>query len=310
MKIIYTADTHIFSQHLHRFLFAAGKLDVNCLVIGGDLVPADIRQEYSKIRDCIAPQGEWLKNDFIPAIKVFAQQYPERMICFDMGNDDLLANRRFLENGDGKSHHLIHNKIIELLPGLALVGYMNIPLTPFMLKDWELPDREDHLGRGKNLRKKGIKTGMGRARDTKLKKITTTIERELARLTEDMNSSRWDGYRFIFVSHCPPADTALDLMYGNHHVGSESVRSFIEQWATSGRLLTTLHGHIHESPALSGQVWDFLGSVPCFNMGQKEDVLQALLLDIGEKLNSVELLRLDEHSLSRKKLILAKLINS
>jgi|GEM_PF-469432 len=306
MKLFYTADTHLFFQHLPRSLFAAGKLDVDILIFGGDLMPVDIRQEQGKIKDCIVPQGEWLKNVFLPAIEAFKKQFPEKIICFDFGNDDLLANRRFLEIGDGKSHHLIHNNIIELAPGIALVGYMNIPLTPFMLKDWEIPDREDHLGRGQNLRKKGIKTGSGKARDIKLKKITITIEQQLAGLTDEMNCSRWDGYNFIFVSHCPPADTNLDLMYGNHHVGSESIRSFIEQWAASGRLLTTLHGHIHESPALSGRVWDFLGSVPCFNVGQKENVLQALFLDVGDRLDSVELVRVDSHSLNRKALSLVE----
>ena len=303
MKILYTADIHLSSRHLHHFLFAAEKLDVDCLVIGGDLVPADIRQEGGKIKNCIVPQGEWLKNIFLPEIKAFARKYPEKKICFDLGNDDLMTNRHVLEKDDGKSYNLIHYTITELLPDLALVGYMNIPLTPFMLKDWELPDRKDHLGRGSNLRKKGIKTGSGKTRNVKLT-VNRTIEGQLSQLTDEMTCSRWDGYNFIFVCHCPPADTALDLMYGNHHVGSESVRFFIEQWAASGRLLTALHGHIHESPELSGQVWSFLGSVPCFNVGQQEKVLQALLLEIDEKVESAELVRIDGHSLNRKELIL------
>lgn len=302
MKMIYTADIHLSSQHLHRFLYAARKLDVDCLIVGGDLAPVCISTGFEKIEDCISLQGEWLKNTLLPAVEGFTQKFPKKKICFDLGNDDFWANRRFVETGDNRSHHLIHNKIVELLPGLALVGYMNIPLTPFMLKDAEIPDRKDHLGRGRNLRKKGIKTTTGKVRATKLQKITITIEKELARITEEMNHSHWDGYKFIFVSHCPPADTTLDLIYGNYHVGSESIRSFIEQWAPSARLLVTLHGHIHESPVLSGKVLDVLGSVPCFNVGQKKKVLQALLVDVGEQLNSVELIQLDAHALNSKKI--------
>ena len=300
MKFLYAADIHLSKQHLQRFFYAAIKLDVDCLVIGGDLIPADIRDRFREIKDCIIPQGEWVTEIFLPAVTSFSKRFPEKKVLFDFGNDDMLANRRFLEVDDGVHHHLIHNRIIELAPGLALVGYMNIPFTPFMLKDWELPDREDLLGRGKNLRKKGINTGYGKARESKLQKITRTIEGDLAQLSEELNRSRWIQHKFIFVCHCPPADTALDLMHGNVHVGSESVRSFIDRWAKDGRLLTSLHGHIHEAPELSGAVFEFLGKVPCFNMGQNEETLQALLFEVDNDVNSAEQVWVDAHSLNRK----------
>jgi hypothetical protein len=39
-------------------------------------------------------------------------------------------------------------------------------------------------------------------------------------------------------------------------------------------------------------------------VGQQEKVLQALLLEIDEKVESAELVRIDGHSLNRKELIL------
>ena len=47
----------------------------------------------------------------------------------------------------------------------------------------------------------------------------------------------------ILVSHQPPADTALDMISGGRHVGSASVRRFIER----RRPLVCFTGHIHEA---------------------------------------------------------------
>ncbi|NVM23232.1 MAG: metallophosphoesterase [Desulfobacterales bacterium] len=47
----------------------------------------------------------------------------------------------------------------------------------------------------------------------------------------------------ILVSHTPPYDTNLDIVGGGHHVGSHSVREFIEEYQPQ----VCLTGHIHEA---------------------------------------------------------------
>ncbi len=47
----------------------------------------------------------------------------------------------------------------------------------------------------------------------------------------------------IFVPHAPPANTTLDLIRGGRHVGSTSVRAFIERRQPD----LVVCGHIHES---------------------------------------------------------------
>ncbi|MFQ6094833.1 MAG: metallophosphoesterase [Candidatus Bathyarchaeia archaeon] len=49
--------------------------------------------------------------------------------------------------------------------------------------------------------------------------------------------------RFILVSHTPPKDTRLDRIYSGRHVGSRSVRRFIEERKPSA----VFCGHIHEA---------------------------------------------------------------
>ena len=51
---------------------------------------------------------------------------------------------------------------------------------------------------------------------------------------------------WLLVSHQPPSDTALDVVRGGMHVGSASVRRFIERH----RPLACFTGHIHEAAGM------------------------------------------------------------
>lgn len=48
----------------------------------------------------------------------------------------------------------------------------------------------------------------------------------------------------ILIAHCPPFQTAVDRLYDGTHVGSTSVRRFIEMYQPD----LCISGHIHESP--------------------------------------------------------------
>jgi len=51
--------------------------------------------------------------------------------------------------------------------------------------------------------------------------------------------NRW----FVLVSHTPPKNTKIDKIYSGRHIGSESIRRFIEEKKPSA----VLCGHIHEA---------------------------------------------------------------
>lgn len=57
-----------------------------------------------------------------------------------------------------------------------------------------------------------------------------------------------DAVYTMLVSHCPPYGTAIDRLYSGQHVGSQSVRAFIEQYQPD----LCISGHIHEAP---GEDW-------------------------------------------------------
>ena len=50
----------------------------------------------------------------------------------------------------------------------------------------------------------------------------------------------------VLVSHSPPKNTLVDVAFGKDHVGSLSVRTFVEKMRPS----IVVCGHIHESPGI------------------------------------------------------------
>jgi Icc-related predicted phosphoesterase len=72
-----------------------------------------------------------------------------------------------------------------------------------------------------------------------------TLEDELAALVRPR-----DPARAVYVIHMPPAGVGLDVCHDGGRVGSDALRAFL----LDTQPLMSLHGHIHESPRVSG-VW-------------------------------------------------------
>jgi len=66
------------------------------------------------------------------------------------------------------------------------------------------------------------------------------------------------GLPLVLVSHQPPLNTAVDVAHGGRHVGSTSVRRFIEEYQPLG----CFTGHIHE-----GRGVDSIGPTQIVNPG-------------------------------------------
>lgn len=86
--------------------------------------------------------------------------------------------------------------------------------------------------------------GLGGSLPGPMRTPHTYSEEELAALLEA--AKRPPAIPLVLVAHHPPRDTRLDMAGGRLHVGSFSVRSYIER----ERPLLCLTGHIHESSGL------------------------------------------------------------
>ncbi|MFH1237287.1 MAG: metallophosphoesterase [Candidatus Aenigmatarchaeota archaeon] len=76
-------------------------------------------------------------------------------------------------------------------------------------------------------------------------------------------SARLDMEKMIFAFHAPPFGTKLDVLHNGEHKGSEAIRRFIED----SQPALALHGHIHESPAVSKAMKQKIGRTLCVNPG-------------------------------------------
>ena len=263
MKIIYASDIHANPEHLFSMLSIAKKEKVSGIIVGGDIIPHYL-PDTQKV-GVLKAQEIYLRDIFIPAIKEFRKRR-DVPIYLDFANDDFVGNRHILENHDGKLLYLLHMRKHKLTDNVDVIGYMNVPPTPFTRKDWEKPDSvEIPFAKGNQIRLDGYTSYGGGIEETVINVASDdTIEKDLAHLSEIITRP------FIFVSHSPPYFTHLDILDNGLHVGSISIKRFIEKWSNKNQLIVSLHGHIHGSPNRSGSIRSFSGSTMCINPGQNE----------------------------------------
>ena len=259
-EILYTSDIHASNTHLFSMLSIAEKEKVDCIIIGGDIVPHALKD--TSLIGPVQAQATYLKDVFIPAIKHFKQKR-DVSIYLDLGNDDFIYNRKILEK-QKELVRLLHFSKHRLTDAVDIIGYMIVPPTPFGLKDQEKPDStEIPYAPDTEISIHGYESRNGQLKETVLNLASDdTIEKDLNRISEDIERP------FIFISHSPPYDTPLDVIYNGQNVGSLSIRRFIEKWAGRGLLVASFHGHIHESPSRSGAIHTKIGSSFCINPGQ------------------------------------------
>ena len=99
---------------------------------------------------------------------------------------------------------------------------------------------------------------------------TTPYERSEEELVSDLRviSELEEKANTILLIHQPPKDTKLDRITAGAHVGSESIKSFIEE----NQPLVVISGHIHESFAI-----DTIGRTVAINPGALIDGRYATL---------------------------------
>lgn len=275
MKILFTSDLHGrigFYQHLLKL---AKKEKVDAVVIGGDILPTEGYFEAS-----IEIQRSFINDSLCPFLKGFKKACPQIGIYIMMGNDDWAINMPLFEEMErNKILHLLHKRVYHLKGDFFLAGYGCVPPTPFFIKDWERLDDMTHPPL-ENMYLSCISTDNGISGVDLItwfcghKTIKEEFE-EIAQLSPPKDT--------IYIIHTPPYGTALDMLQDETHCGSRSVREFIEKYQP----LLTLHGHIHESPKVSGKYMERIGRTIAINPGQDGERLQAIVFEIPDILLTI-----------------------
>ena len=267
MRLAYASDLHGNLAHYQDLLALAVGSQADAVVVGGDLLPHEMR-----VGEALVTQRRFLETQIRPLLAAFRATYPAIAVLLLQGNDDWAAVAAGLSDleSDGLAFAL-HGRV-AIVGDTPIAGYACVPPTPFSIKDYERPDsgarRSVSFGKAFTSSVDGIRP-LGELEF--MQRPTISEELELLALQSDPQ-------RTVYVCHTPPANTPLDQMRGERHVGSPALRAFIEAYTPP----LTLHGHIHEAPMLSGRFSCRIGPTWCINAGHNGQQLHAVTLDTAD----------------------------
>lgn len=270
LKILYTSDLHgIETLYLQLFKKAiAERIDI--VIIGGDILPKE-----GVFEAIIYKQRDFIKNFLSQQLAKFKQQMKNTHVYLMLGNDDWACNLPHLKDLEKRRLlKLIDNRLFSLGDGYELIGYNFVPPTPFSIKDFEKLDvgeidyEPQHF-----LAFISIPEGMEKIEPHAFFQTRGTIKKDIEDLPKPKNMNK-----AIYVFHAPPFETNLDVLYDGRHVGSKAIKTFIEK----KQPYLTLHGHIHESPKVSGSYSEKIGKTLGINPGQGSDQLHAVIFQLED----------------------------
>ena len=259
MKVLYTSDLHGEIHFYHELSERAASFSAKIIIIGGDFLPSF--PPTNRYEDMIPNQKTFIDQFLSPLFKRILQETTVKQIFLIPGNWDLGYPYLFKKPTEGiidldRRSHRLEN-------GYELIGYPFVPPSPFRPKDYEkIDDPEAPWPPQKN-------PSYVRASDQADQLIAVDPSLYLKQresIGEDLNRlpKPFDYKKAIYIMHSPPFGTRLDFMQGEKSGGSRSIKTFIEK----NQPFLTLHGHIHESPELSGVYFDRIGETLSINPGQ------------------------------------------
>jgi Icc-related predicted phosphoesterase len=275
MKFLYTSDLHGYDPFYREILSVCQTQNISAVILGGDLFP---RKGHTN--NSLNQQKDYIHNNFRPFLQEIKEINGTLLYCI-LGNDDFAGTIPLMEEMEKENLlTFLHNRTVLLNEDIVIAGYSYIPPTPFPVKDFEKRDREGNDDIGEN-------PHAYISRDNKIVQMKAaewlfqqnTIEEDMKKFVTEVKPNR----KLIHVIHTPPYDTLLDCLYDGRSIGSKAVRRYIEE----NQPMMTLHGHIHESPDISGHYWQKLGSTLSINPGQNTRQFSAVLCDLSASTRSV-----------------------
>lgn len=251
MKFIFVTDLHGSIPRYEKVLEEARTLGVQAVVNGGDMLPKDLWNQGRFITDYL--------DDYFFRYNSFGIYH----LGF-LGNDDLGIFDELFDKTCKKYSlvsNLAQNKI--KVENQEFIGMNWINDCPFRLKDRCRIDTLDHvLGKQFGTALLSTPGGWREVEDwpTYVEALPTVAD-ELDRLPMPDNMSQ-----SIYVIHAPPHRLRLDHCFGGIRAGSKAVYQFLKKHQP----LLSLHGHIHESPNVSGFWQAKLSRTVCIQPGQLE----------------------------------------
>jgi Icc-related predicted phosphoesterase len=268
MRLLYVTDIHGIEWKHNKIFEIASSSKVDVVINGGDMLPF---------------KGNLLNQDkFITGFldEYFSRFESEKIYYLGLlGNDDLgIFDELFQSTCDKYSYvvNIAQTRFQIDESRYEFIGMNWVTDLPFGLKDRARKDTKN-FELPRQIGKQYLSTPIG------FKKVEDwpsyvdslpTIEDELRNLIKpfDMNNT-------VYIFHNPPANIDLDVTHDGRKVGSQAEYAFLK----SNQPKLSLHGHIHESPDVSGKWYSHLGKSICIQPGQShqhEPFLNCVLVDL------------------------------
>lgn len=259
MKFIYTSDLHGEIHLYQELLGLAISSSSEIITLGGDLLPSF--PPTKRYEDMVPNQKIFIDQFLAPLFKRILETTSVKQIFLIPGNWDLGYSYLFKTPTEGIVD--VSQTSYPLKNGYELIGYPFVPPTPFRPKDYEKMDDPDAPWPPQK-NPSYIRSSDQMDQVTPVAPHIYLRGREMMR--EDLSRLPKPLFhkKAIYIMHSPPSGTKLDLIQGGKSAGSRSIKAFVEE----SQPLLTLHGHIHESPELSGTYFDRIGETICVNPGQ------------------------------------------
>jgi Icc-related predicted phosphoesterase len=263
VRIVYAADLHSDVAQYEQLAELARREEVSALILGGDLC-SHTWEPAEQVQFVTTFLSEWLRRVDVPVYAIPGNvDWPPAYAAMQA-----LARAGLLR--------LLRAEPVQLEHGLFAIGYPYVPPTPFRQKFWERRDRAtDRV----TLRDGSV----GCTLDGTVYPLAPDALNHLPSIEDDLTGLTHLPEAIIAVIHSPPYGGALDVARDGRHAGSRALAA----WIAREQPLLALHGHIHESPAVSGRWAEWRGRTLCINPGRGE-ALHAIVFDTTALPHSVQ----------------------
>ena len=256
MRFLYVCDIHGDKDKYNKILEIAKKNNIKYLVWGGDILPKKmgVREEVQPV---------FIDSFFDEYLSLLYKNDME--LIFIMGNDDLdIFDDKINDLCDKYPNVHNINKTKYTVGDCEFIGLSEVLDNPFRYKNRVV--MEDGLEMEPQICEElWVNHGKDRLtveewkeyRETKLERMKKILQ-ELP----EMDNSK----KTIYVFHAPPYGVGLDECRGGYKAGSKDMAEFLK----NSHAYMSFHGHIHESPNMSGKWHNKLGETICIQPGQTE----------------------------------------
>ncbi len=267
MKCVVLADVHQAAVKWEQLVQVVQEKKPGLVAIAGDLMPKD--------------RGTLAQGMYMPVLRECAGRIKAAgaELIIIPGNDDNQLMVPGLEQGDADGlWHYVADRV-KKVRGYEFCGCPWVRDHPFGYKYWVAAETATDI----YIDPFQISPPLLINRHNEIEEIHDYMtylqgRPSLQELLKKTACQVEDISRSVWLIHQPPVGMGFDICGSGAKVGSTAVYDFLQE----KQPLLSVHGHIHEAPAVNGHIWaGRLGDTFCIQAGQPEEELSYVVLEIN-----------------------------